>query len=320
MERLQPIFNAVQAFLLAMIRGRSDNDILDRDETGRGLMLVTAIMGFVLTLALSVSIGLGGLASSWQSSLTGSMTIELPPEDDDLTVRLLDWLAEREDVITARRLNDQDMAELLAPYLGPDSLGTLSDEEGTSAYNLPVPILIDVTLKPDTAIAPLAEAIRVKFPNVSVDDHQDFLGSLTRLANGLQAVALIVAGLAPLATALIIAVITRTALHAHRGTVHILHLVGATDHYIAAEFERHYMRIVALGGLIGLAMGIIGLMILTLIGPNLISTGSGLSDLGGGSSYWTAGQMGLVLVPVILALLSRFACRRAVLSELRTLL
>ena len=53
------------------------------------------------------------------------------------------------------------------------------------------------------------------------------------------------------ATTAIIVSATRSALASNREIVEVLHFVGATDRYIAREFERHFLRLGIRAGLVG---------------------------------------------------------------------
>ena len=53
------------------------------------------------------------------------------------------------------------------------------------------------------------------------------------------------------ATTAIIVSATRSAMASNREIVEVLHFVGATDRYIAREFERHFLRLGVRAGLVG---------------------------------------------------------------------
>ena len=102
---------------------------------------------------------------------------------------------------------------------------------------------------------PNIEALRAEltkqFPSASLDDHrrwQQQIRTVTRsFALGGLAILLLVAA----ATTAIIVSATRSALASNREIVEVLHFVGATDRYIAREFERHFLRLGIRAGLVG---------------------------------------------------------------------
>ena len=50
---------------------------------------------------------------------------------------------------------------------------------------------------------------------------------------------------------------TRTGLALHAPLVDLLHLMGASDRYIAGQFQRHALRLALRGGAIGLIMSLV---------------------------------------------------------------
>jgi cell division transport system permease protein len=127
---------------------------------------------------------------------------------------------------------------------------------------------------------------------------------------------LAVAIVAMLAAALAAAVLlsARSALGAHRQTIEIVHNLGGTDAQIARIFQRSMGVDAALGGALGLA---VGLLAVAVLGTRFAGLGAGL--IAGGALGW-ADWLALALVPVAAALLAMLTARLTVLSALRTML
>ena len=67
------------------------------------------------------------------------------------------------------------------------------------------------------------------------------------------------------ATTAIIVSATRSALASNREIVEVLHFVGATDRYIAREFERHFLRLGVRAGLVGAVCAIAVFLSMTAV-------------------------------------------------------
>ena len=134
-------------------------------------------------------------------------------------------------------------SKLLEPWLGQSDV----------LAALPVPRLIAVEIDRDEPpnIEELRAELTKQFPSASLDDHrrwQQQIRTVTRsFALGGLAILLLVCA----ATTAVIVSATRSALASNREIVEVLHFVGATDRYIAREFERHFLRLGIRAGLVG---------------------------------------------------------------------
>ena len=117
-----------------------------------------------------------------------------------------------------------------------------------------MPALIDVDLTPEAprrASTGCARAVAAVAPAARVDDNAQWLAPLASLIGALKWLA---AGLVLLmvgATAATVVLAARAALDTHRGTIEILHLMGATDVQVARLFQRRIALDALFGGLVG---------------------------------------------------------------------
>ncbi|HRJ65809.1 MAG TPA: hypothetical protein PLW48_01610, partial [Alphaproteobacteria bacterium] len=137
-------------------------------ESGAGAHLVawvTGLMVFFMTLAFAVNIGLASVTAKWVSGLSGSITVELrapaPDKDgdkdssaarktlDDKIAALVALAGKHADIISARALEDAEVRKLIEPWLG-----------SAMPADLPLPVLIDMKIKPEADIAALTKDIR----------------------------------------------------------------------------------------------------------------------------------------------------------------
>lgn len=245
-----------------MTRNKSSKylyDIALTEGAGAGLVSwVTGLMVFFATLALAVNFGLSGMTKNWVTGLSGALTVEIKPSvvDDgngkvvladrmhfeNTVAEIMTAVKTSDAVLETRRMTENEMRDLIEPWLGG----------GASIDALPLPALIDVKLKEGADILPLQTKIKTIDPSARIDTHTDTLDdvkTLVRTANFfIFLLALVIASLAVVS----IAGIVRAKLMIHRPEVETLHLIGASDEYIARQFRQHTLRGTLKGGLYGL--------------------------------------------------------------------
>ncbi len=278
------------------------------DPVGRFLPWIVAFLVYIATLALTGALAIQAAADSWRAGLSGTLTVELSPlvdeSPDGMQLRLdqaLNVIRGTAGVRSAEVLSSEAVQALLAPWLGP-SLDIAA---------LPLPRLIDIRLESDDFdTLALDSRLRAFIQGARVDDHAVWRDRLVRAMRGLQAIGLLVVGIL-LATAVVMVVFaTRGSLAAQKDVVELLHLIGATDSYIAGQFQRHALRHALVGGGIGALAGALTILLLGLIAAKLE-----VAPLGGGLIDWPV-WTALLLSPVAAGVLALWAARRTVLAAL----
>jgi len=113
-----------------------------------------------------------------------------------------------------------------------------------------------------------------------------------------------------LASGAAVVLAARGALDTHRGTIEVMHGIGATDDQVARLFVRQIAIDALLGGIIGAAVA--GLIIALIIGGAGTATMlAGTPPLGWRDALW------LVTLPLAIALLATLVARSALLRALR---
>ena len=234
------------------------NDVpLERDASVRFLPWLVAFMVYLAALALTAGMAMQKLVLRWDQGLAGRLTVQLPAPEaeadkaarDEQIVEVLALLSKTPGVSRARALEEEEVAELLEPWLG----------EGSTDQDLPLPTLIAVTLDAEAApdLAALEARLARAAPGAMIDDHQRWLGNLLDLARTIETLAfLVVVAVGGIAVISVIFV-TRAGLAIHRGVIDLLHLIGAQDAYIARQFQSHALRLGLRGGTIGLLLALI---------------------------------------------------------------
>ena len=267
-------------------------------------------MVYLAALALAAALAVDGVAERWHVGLAGSLTVQLEAPSDgkpasrvarrDQAVALL---RAEPAVAAAEPIDDAAVRRLVAPWLGTGDIGD----------DLPLPDLIAVKLRPgaNPDVGGLGQRLAGAVPGAAVDDHRQWLAGLLRLIDAVRLVAAIVLGLVVVAATATVVFVTRTGLDVHRRVIDIVHLVGATDGYIAGQFQANALTLGLLGGIGGLALAGLTLVIvaalLSGIDENL------LLPLSLAPSQWAL----LAALPLIAALLAMLTARWTVLGSLR---
>jgi cell division transport system permease protein len=243
--------------------------------TGRSLTLVISIMCFLACLTAGAVYMINQSANAWLKDIASEVTAQIEPRDGmdvDKTVRDAEaFLRNQKGIARANALSLDTSSKLLEPWLGNSDV----------LAALPVPRLLAIEIDRDDPpnIEQLRADLTKQFPSASLDDHrrwQQQIRTVTRsFALGGFAILLLVGA----ATIAIIVSATRSALASNREIVEVLHFVGATDRYIAREFERHFLRL-------GIRAGIVGALCAMAV---FFSMPTVMEMLGGGAT--TAAEM-----------------------------
>ena len=120
------------------------------------------------------------------------------------------------------------------------------------------------------------------------------------------------------ATVLTVAFATRGAMAANRPTIEVLHFIGATDRYIAGEFQRHFLVLGLKGGIIGGGAAVLIFLLAGFLGDRIVGTASGdeVSALFGSFSIGMAGYFVMALQIAVIAAITAGTSRRVVANTL----
>jgi cell division transport system permease protein len=240
--------------MMSLRPSRFDELGLRRAMSDRVLPLLVAAMAFLAALAMAGWFGSAALAQHWQEGAGAALTVQVPEAADRAAqgegTRLgsvLALLTGTPGVASAHALSDQELTELLKPWLGA----------GAGRMAIPIPAVIAVHLtNAEMDLNPLTTRVSAAAPGTVVEDHGVWIRRLSVLARSLQACAglalLMVAGVA----AAVIAVATRAGLAARREAIEIVHGLGATDRYIAGRFAARATLLAAIGAALGAAVAL----------------------------------------------------------------
>jgi len=227
--------------------------------TGRALIWVIAIMGFLSSLTAGAVYMIDDSRRAWLSDVSSEVTVEVKPqgtkeEVDGRAKEITAFLTGQNGVRNVRLLTLDQSAELVEPWLGQVS----------AIKELPFPRLIAVELNLDDPpdITTLRAALQSKFPTASLDDHRAWQQQIRRVTGSLALAGIAVMALMAAATIGIIVSAARSAIASNKDIVEVLNFVGAEEKFIARQFELHFLKVGIKAGIVG-AVGA-GLVFFTL--------------------------------------------------------
>jgi cell division transport system permease protein len=299
---------ALAGFSKSMVKGRRYDLPLHRGSGGHLVVWIVGVMTYLCLLSFTLIFGLNHLQHYWERGLTGHMTVEIPHAyaKDEASIDRLTAALNRMPGITAEIMSNEDIDRLVSPWLG----------ENAALADLPLPKLIEVTrLDVENAAdtAAIRRQLKAALPEAVLDTHEEWLADLLKLARAGRMVLVGVALILALTTALTVAATARTRLALHKEEVDLLHLIGATDAYIAQQFQRQAFRLAAEGAAAGLALAFFTLMGLAWLKQDMGDTL--LPQLNLSWVEWTT----LTLSPIFAGLIAMGASRFTVIEALKEL-
>lgn len=265
---------------------------------GRALVAVVAIMCFLACFAVgAVTLALDA-ARDWQSDVLREVTIQVRPIDgvdtDREVGKAVDLARRVRGIVSVRALTRSENQRLVEPWIG----------QGFALDALPLPRLI--VLEVDRARTPDLPALARALEDVrgaSLDDHRQWRDRLAAMTNAVVVAGFVVLVLVLVATALSVVFATRGAMASNREIVDVLHLVGAEDRFIAAEFQRRFMRLGFEGGVIGGVAAVIAFQLVGVATRGLSGAEGArqLDMLVGSISLGWSGLLGILVTVALVA-------------------
>ena len=290
---------------------RTPTPIVPRGSiAGRSLTAVVAIMTFLAAVTAGAVMMVVTSATDWQSAVGREVTIQVRPvsgRDIEADVRTATAVARSTaGIADVRAYTKEESEQLVEPWLG----------SGLSLSELPIPRMIVVKLasSPAPDLAGLRAALAARVPSASLDDHRGWIDRMRTMAATAVAVGIAILALVIAVTVMSVTFATRGAMAANRPIVEVLHYIGATDSFVAGQFQRHFLILGFRGGAIGGGVAIALFAILRAINASLSGTPGGdeAAALFGSFSIGIAGYVAIVVLVVLMAVVTAFASRRTV--------
>ena len=281
-------------------------------EAGAGgppLMAVISVISFLATLSFAGYILITGASQNWTQELRAALTVQITGDNvQDIeykTTLALEVLENTDGITDFNVMPSLEAEKLLEPWLG---------EGRVSAY-FSVPAIIEVRATPQIQndLEGLKTRLDAIAPGVLINDHSNWKSRLEASVRSVQILAFSIFLMVMGASAAISIFAARAGLAANRDIVSLLHLVGASDQFIAMQVQRRFLVLGLRGAIMGVLIAVFVLVIMSL------ATRVGALESAFIPSFSVT--LGLVLllmvVPVFTCLITAFTARLTVLRALR---
>lgn len=259
-----------------LVTGRRSEISTEDDDTSAFMYVLTSIYMYLFIVVLAIVMAINAMAESWKKDIMGSVTVQIiPVEDENKHIdtektqeqqnKVLQYVENLSAVASVKALDAQTVEKLMTPWLG----------NKVNISSLPIPVLLDVKLKPNSELNydEVTRGLRQVSENASIDNHRLWLNRLLKFASSLKNIAMTVLFMVIGICAFSIYYSTRTSLGININTIEILHIIGAKDNYIARQYAKNFVKIGFFAGIIGLMAAIPSIILVAKYG---VSTGSGL--------------------------------------------
>jgi cell division transport system permease protein len=167
----------------------------------------------------------------------------------------------------------------------------------------------------------LRKALAAQVPGASLDDHRGWIDRMRTMAETAVATGMVILALVIAVTVLSVSFATRGAMATNRTTIEVLHYVGATDSFVASQFQRHFLILGLKGGALGggAAMAVFGILQAADAWLTGRPGGEEAAALFGSLAIGPTGYAGMFVVIVLMALVTAVASRRTVAHTLENI-
>lgn len=240
----------------------NQNDLpLDQGPASRLIPWVSGVMIYLITLLLTAVIMIKESVKEWDQYFSSRLTIEIPTIGQDFEIeekknqlieKVVTLLDKKIPLVSYKIVESERIQSLLEPWLG----------QGNIIEELPIPLLIDVKTLPHQQIdfESLTKEIEELAPGTTIEDHEQWRHLLMHLVKSLTFLGYGLTGIIIIALLSILTFVTTTELKIHHKIIEILQVVGASNKYIAKQFQSHALWI----GLQGMVIGV-GLLTITFL-------------------------------------------------------
>jgi cell division transport system permease protein len=325
-KRLHDLRDALRDSFTRLTQRKSSDQqqtalVPEASVSGRALIIVIIIMTFLASITAGAVEMISSASSGWSTQIAQEMTIQIRPKTNrniETDLATAEKLARDSNIFSDINVYTKAQSErLLEPWLGAN----------LNLEQIPVPRIMVLKIKTDTSlnitnsIQTLKQNLNTNVPTATLDDHRQWSSRLSTMAGTMVFSGIFILMLVLVATALAIGFATRGAMAGTREIINVLHLVGAEDRFIADEFQRHFLKLGARGGIIGGFLAIFIFFITGKISNSLRATPQGdqIEALFGSFNLGLRGFAAIFAIMLLVAALTAIITRVTVYRNLRGL-
>lgn len=230
-----------------------------RDEATRWLPYIIGAMVFLTLLLMLCVLSVNSQVDARTDAILKQAMVHIPATAENRQTLLkdaLEVLKKDPAVKHASPVSDAKVADLLSPWLG---------ETTTLVSNLPIPMMIDVTLSTTerSSLRALEKKLAEVNSQITFEDHASWMEDFNAYQGTIQNVGLFIVALLLAVLAGVVVFAAVTVLRLHHEEVGLLHSLGASRRYVANQFQMQMAHIAARGVLAG---SVAAAIIFTLLG------------------------------------------------------
>ena len=232
---------------------KNNTFIFANDSTRFYLPWICLLMVFIGTLLCGSGLFVYNSLNRWQQGVSESLTVQINTYDEAGNFRgdavnediekALSVIRTTPGVKEANPLNETQMSDLMAPWIGAD----------VNLNDLPLPKLIDVAIDPDNPpfLEQLKMDLSIQVPNATLDSHRIWLTQLVRLSNRILQLIAFILILLILTVIFTVGYTTKASLKIQEPIIRLVHMMGAKDLYITNKYAWRTLKRAFCGGLLG---------------------------------------------------------------------
>ncbi len=231
---------------------------IDEGYSRTFLRVIVSVSVFLFAITLAGVLGINTMFENSKRQVVSNFTIQVLPKPNFEEGRkelknVVEFMERYPDVEQVTVLSDQELRALLEPWLG----------NNVDIELLPIPKLLDVKIRNAKNFDYKKLAVRLSEVShlASINDHNLWLTRLLRFINSLKMLAVTVLIMVALASVVAIVYAAKTGLNVHREIISILHIMGATDEYIAINYVKQITQMSVMAGIWGTVLAVPAIMI-----------------------------------------------------------
>jgi cell division transport system permease protein len=271
-------------------------------------VLIT-IMTFLSAVTLGAVVLVQKSTLAWSADVGREVTIQIRPMADevmDSNLRTAVSLAEQTPgVASAHALSEDESLDLLKPWLGTGL--------DLSALQVPRLVVVELSDPAGANLDKLRQNLQV-IKGATLDTHAAWRDQLNAMAGTVVLSGLFVFVLIGVATVLAIIFATRGTMASNREIVDVLHFIGASNSFIAGEFQGRFLQLGFRGGIYGGIAALIFFFLVGLATGNVLGTAASaqVGILFGRFALGFDGILGIAAVVPVIASLTAITSRLTV--------
>jgi len=286
---------------------------LTREPSTKLLPWIIGVMVYLAVLIFAGALMMAQTASRWDHELTHGLTVQIPPGDGEEAAAL----DKKVDAVAQALRDTAGIADVKA-IPADVTAASLEPWLGTAAEmkDLPLPRVIEVQIADGASVDAdaLFAALDKVAPGIVIDNHDFWRNQVIALVGGLETLATVTIGLIGFTAMAAVIFATRSSVAIQRDVIEVLHLIGATDAYVAHEFQRQAFRFSLGGSVLGTILALATMLLMGRLAANLDT--ALMPDLS--IEIWQA--VLLWTVPLLATLIATMTARRTVLNALRRMI